>query len=235
LMVLTMGVWPMSATVTFEVPHELQNSMDKFTQFYQRQHNGRRLSYLLLNCRGEMIANCFTKRYTFVATVAQMAILNLFNSSTTFELAQILEQLKMKPEIASNSLQPIIKTDILVVVKGTLEALDATLALNDQFQSKKFKVDLTKSTGKAETKRENEQVQREVDDDRRHVVQAAIVRIMKTRKVLKHAQLVAEVLSQLASRFNPKIPLIKKSIDTLIEREYLKRSTDDHELIEYIA
>jgi cullin 1 len=58
---------------------------------------------------------------------------------------------------------------------------------------------------------------------------------MKTRKVLKHSQLVAEVLSQLAARFNPKIPLIKKSIDVLIEREYLKRQDNDHESIEYIA
>jgi cullin 1 len=101
--------------------------------------------------------------------------------------------------------------------------------------SKKFKVDLTKSTGKSEARKETEQVQKEIDDDRRHVVQAAIVRIMKTRKALKHPQLVSEVLSQLASRFCPKIQLIKKSIDILIEREYLKRRGDDYETIEYIA
>lgn len=58
---------------------------------------------------------------------------------------------------------------------------------------------------------------------------------MKTRKVLKHSQLVGEVLSQLNTRFVAKVPIIKKSIDTLIEREYLKRQENDHETIEYIA
>jgi hypothetical protein len=58
---------------------------------------------------------------------------------------------------------------------------------------------------------------------------------MKTRKQLKHSQLVDEILSQLASRFNPNIQLIKKSIEALIEREYLKRNADDHSVLEYVA
>ncbi|KAI6192410.1 CULLIN-2 domain-containing protein [Aphelenchoides bicaudatus] len=221
-MVLTSNVWPMSSNTTFEVAPELKNSMDKFANFYQLRHNGRRLAYLLVSSRGEVVANCFSKKYAFVATVAQMSILNMFNTST--------------PEIAQTALQAIIKTEILIFTQGeNLESANATLAINNDFKNKKFKVDLTKMTGKSEVRKENEQVQQEIDDDRRHVIQAAIVRIMKTRKVLKHAQLVSEVLSQLASRFKPTVLNIKKAIDTLIEREYLKRQEDNYESLEYIA
>ena len=58
-----------------------------------------------------------------------------------------------------------------------------------------------------------------VDEDRKHAIEAAIVRIMKTRKTLDHQKLVLEASNQLLRHFKPDPKQIKKRIEELIARE----------------
>lgn len=111
---------------------------------------------------------------------------------------------------------------------------------------------------------ERKETRQKVDDDRKHEIEAAIVRIMKSRKKMQHNVLVAEVsvcslrdvylfqklylqisndrlvvsrqvTQQLKARFLPSPVVIKKRIEGLIEREYLARTLEDRKVYTYVA
>ena len=91
------------------------------------------------------------------------------------------------------------------------------------------------ATGNASLTSSNEALPLQLEEERRHLVEAATVRIMKARKQLHHNDLIAEVTKQLQVRFVPTPQFIKKRIEGLIEREYLERNEDDHRLYMYVA
>lgn len=53
--------------------------------------------------------------------------------------------------------------------------------------------------------------------------QEANVYMYRQRKELTHQKLMAEVIQQLGARFMPDVNMVKKRIESLIEREYLER------------
>jgi len=84
-----------------------------------------------------------------------------------------------------------------------------------------------------ETSEENQKTTQNVFQDRQYQVDAAVVRIMKTRKQLDHSVLIAEVFKQL--KFPVKSSDIKKRIESLIDREYLERDKSNSQVYIYMA
>ena len=116
--------------------------------------------------------------------------------------------------------------------KGREVADSDVFRVNLGFSSKLFRVKINTIQLKV-TQDECEQTHEEVFRDRQYQVDAVIVRTMKARKQLDHNSLVGELLAQL--RFPARNSDIKKRIESLIERDYLERDTNDPTIYRYLA
>uniref|UniRef100_A0A674HZS8 Cullin-2 n=1 Tax=Terrapene triunguis TaxID=2587831 RepID=A0A674HZS8_9SAUR len=108
-------------------------------------------------------------------------------------------------------------------------------AFHSKYLFSLFRADPEVTILDALSRSEMEQTRSAVDEDRKMYLQAAIVRIMKARKVLRHNALIQEVISQSRARFNPSISMIKKCIEVLIDKQYIERSQASADEYSYVA
>lgn len=107
-----------------------------------------------------------------------------------------------------------------------------TFTLNTAFNHEKYRVKINQVQLK-ETLAENKETHERVAADRNFETQAAIVRIMKSKKTIGHQLLVAEVIEATRKRGVLSVPDIKKNIDRLIEKEYMER--EEGGMYSYVA
>lgn len=228
--ILGTGFWPLQAPSThFQPPTEIGNEIEKFTRFYKHKHEGRKLTWLWHLCKGEIKTGyCKSSKtpFTFQVSVYQMAILMLFNEKDSYVYEDMLSATALSAEVLDQALAVILKAKVLLVEGGEKPGPGKTFNLNYDFKSKKIRVNLNLG-GVKEAKQEEVETNKTIEEDRKLLLQSAIVRIMKARKKMKHTQLVSETINQIRTRFVPKVGDIKKCIEILLDKEYLERIDED--------
>ncbi|KAH7568571.1 hypothetical protein JRO89_XS06G0016500 [Xanthoceras sorbifolium] len=220
--VLTTGYWPTYPPMDVRLPHELNVYQDIFKEFYLSKYSGRRLMWQ--NSLGHCVLKAeFPKgKKELAVSLFQTVVLMLFNDAQNLSFQDVKDATGIEDKELRRTLQSLACGKVRVLQKVGARWLD----LHVEFL-------VVNAIQMKETVEENTSTTERVFQDRQYQVDAAIVRIMKTRKVLSHTLLITELFQQL--KFPIKPADLKKRIESLIDREYLERDKNNPQIYNYLA
>jgi cullin 4 len=241
--VLTTGFWPTYPPSKVRLPNVLNNELKVFNTFYNSKYGGRKMIWQ--HSLGVVSLRAFFPKGRKELSVScyQATVLMLFSGmgeGDRLTYSDISEQVDMNKEDLNRTLQSLSCGKVRVIKKRPKrpkhnkdinEKEDYFVVAHD-FKDRRLRIKINQIQIK-ETKKEKKEVHESVIRDRIHVLDAAVVRIMKTRKKLNHNELISEIFNQI--KFPAETSSIKKRIESLIDREYIERDEQDYSMYNYLA
>eukprot|EP00485_Elphidium_margaritaceum_P002331 CAMPEP_0202686960 /NCGR_PEP_ID=MMETSP1385-20130828/2697_1 /ASSEMBLY_ACC=CAM_ASM_000861 /TAXON_ID=933848 /ORGANISM="Elphidium margaritaceum" /LENGTH=767 /DNA_ID=CAMNT_0049341651 /DNA_START=114 /DNA_END=2417 /DNA_ORIENTATION=+ len=235
--VCTTGAWPTSSIQPVKKPVDIATVSERFTQFYLNRFSGRRLNFQMDKGKADVSVQFSAKvKKILVVSTYQMLVLLLFNNKQTWTFKEMVDATGIPREDLMVAVLSMAHPKVKAMRKApnTKEvADDHKFQINPKYTNPRAKIPIPTLNIKPDKPEEDNANMEAIYRLRRHQMDAAIVRIMKARKTLKHPDLVTEVVKQLRGRFTPKPVDIKKRIANLIELEYLERDENDRQLYHY--
>ncbi|XP_039123636.1 cullin-1-like [Dioscorea cayenensis subsp. rotundata] len=231
--VLTSGFWPTYKTFNLNLPPEMLKCVEAYNQHYLATTNKRKLTWLYSLGTCNIKAHFEPKTMELNVTTFQACALLLFNSSPRLSYSEIKDQLDLSDDDCNRLLHSLSCAKYKILNK---EPNTKTISKTDYFEfNSKFTDKLKKIKIPLPPVDERKKIVEGVTKDRRFTIDAALVRIMKSRKVLGHHELVTLCVEALAPLFKPDFKVIKKQIEDLITKDYLERDKEDSDTYIYMA
>ncbi|XP_050227494.1 cullin-1-like [Mercurialis annua] len=231
--VLTTGFWPSYKSSDLNLPAEMVRGVEVFKEFYDQKSKHRKLTWIYSLGSCHLTGKFDPKPIELIVSTYQAALLLLFNTSDRLSYSEIMAQLNLTHDDVVRLLHSLSCAKYKILIK---EPNTKSVTPTDSFEfNHKFTDRMRRIKIPLPVVDERKKVVEDVDKDRRYAIDAAIVRIMKSRKVLGHQQLVSECVEQLSRMFKPDIKAIKKRMEDLITRDYLERDKENPNVFRYLA
>ena len=129
----------------------------------------------------------------------QAVVLLRFNASTRLSLEAIVESTGLPLKEAKRTLQSLACGKVRVLLKHPAKGKEVkagdVFEFNGAFTARMFRLRINAIQAR-ETRQEAQNTNKRVARDRQYQLDAVIVRIMKTRKMLRHNELIGECMKQ---------------------------------------
>jgi hypothetical protein len=228
VMILSAAAWPTYPDVRLNLPDEVATQIERFDKYYKNKHTGRVLTWKHSLAHCSINARFAKAPKELLVSAYQAVVLMMFNSVADggfLAYEQIAAGTGLQGGDLNRTLQSLACGKARVLTKhpkGRDVKPTDTFTFNKTFIDPKYRVKINQIQLK-ETKEENKATHERIVQDRRFETQAAIVRIMKSRKSMGHSELVAEVINLTKKRGSIDTSAIKKEIESLIEKDYIER------------
>jgi cullin 3 len=235
-LVLSSGSWPASLYfqehAQIRLPPVLKTLQSQFESFYLGKHTGRKLSWSYAHGSCDVRPHGLDQPYEFETSLFQCMCLCLFTSTRqSITFGEFLEETGIPAEHLKRHLISLATPKYQILLKSgsprQFKNEDA-YSINYAFASplrRKIKIPLVIFDRAAPTEASaGGQISEEVAEQRKHALDAAIIRVMKSQKRVDHQTLVAESSRHLG--FVPTPQDVKKRIESLMEREYIERENE---------
>ncbi|WCJ26041.1 cullin 1 [Euphorbia peplus] len=231
--VLTTGFWPSYKSTDLNLPAEMVKGVEVFKEFYDQKSKHRKLNWIYSLGSCHLNGKFEQKNIELIVATYQAALLLLFNTADKLSYSEILTQLNLTHDDVIRLLHSLSCAKYKILIK---EPNTKTISQADSFVfNHKFTDRMRRIKIPLPPVDERKKIVEDVDKDRRFAIDAALVRIMKSRKVLGHQQLVSECVELLSRTFKPDIKAIKKRIEDLITLDYLERDQENPNVFKYLA
>lgn len=241
--VLTSGHWPFQQPKKLTVPSQLRNTQMVFGQFYQKKFQNRQLIWLYDKGSLVLQTTYLDRPYQIEVNSVQASILMLFNDKDRIKCEDVIAQLGIdlamfKAAVKTNLCRPKLGVIQNESGKPAFDNPKEELYVNMAYKEKMIKKNFApKLTAEQMVNQKDGGIMKQVDEsveaNRQHVIDSVAVRNMKARKVETMNNLMQAIIQQI-TMFNADPRMIKKRIENLMERGFMKRDENDNKKLIYI-
>lgn len=262
-LILTAAWWPLKMeSSVFSSTSAIGMLQRHFESFYQRTMGGRTLKWLLQFSTGIVEARITPAAHahtvlSFTVSAPQWELLHLLNRSDHVSFQQLKAATQLTDTAAlQRAVFAFLKLKVLQLVDPSQRDVEQqTYSINAAFTPTARKINFVALAQGAETSQQRTAAlgsaagvpegesgatatpsTQVVHNERRFAVQAAIVRVMKSRRTATYAELLNEVEDILKkNKFLVSPADLKVNLEVLIEKEYVERSPTDPNVFVYLS
>lgn len=211
-LILTNGVWPFSKTENFiiKLPEQLEGVSSSFLTEYSNTNDKKQVCWIPLK---SLVTLEFKTARTYIIDMNhyQATVMLLCMTHTTVKKDFLLGEINIR----ENWLDAVLDSLLLTRLIEYNPKLDM-YRINPKFSAKSLKLNATVRFKRPIDEGDDDIITKEVDEERSLKTQAAIVRIMKARRVCSKSELINSVVTQTSRYFQQTSERILKQIQVLL-------------------